>query len=93
MWRSYYEHQPVRLYLQLAELLRRAGRDGEVEIRRRDGQAFVVRPSVRETSPLDVPGIDSSLSRKAIVDMVRESRRSTDRLITPRRKTPARRRP
>lgn len=70
---------------QLAELLRRAGRDGEVEIRRRNGQAFVVRPALRETSPLDVPGVESGFSRKWIVELVRESRRSTERLLASRR--------
>ena len=66
---------------QLAELLNRASREGGVEIRRRDGQAFLVRPATRSGSPLDVPGIDAGLSRKEILDLVRESRRSTGRLL------------
>ncbi len=48
---------------------------------RRDGQAFLVRPAARSGSPLDVPGIDAGLSRKEILDLVRESRRSTGRLL------------
>src|ERR1019366_4287728 len=72
---------------QLAELLNRASREGGVEIRRRDGQAFLVRPAARSGSPLDVPGIDAGLSRKEILDLVRESRRSTGRLL-PKRRAP-----
>ena len=74
---------------QLAELLNRARREGQVEIRRRDGQTFVVRPVVASGSPLDVPGVDTGLSREEVVDLVRESRRSTERFLkgaTPRNK-------
>ena len=66
---------------QFAELLNRASREGEVEIRRRDGHVFVVRPTTRSGSPLNVPGIDAGLSRAEIIDLVRESRRSTARLL------------
>src|SRR5271157_1333667 len=66
---------------QLAELLDRARREGQVEIRRRDGQSFVVRPTEGGGSPLDVPGVETSLSREEIVALVRESRRSTERLL------------
>ena len=64
---------------QLAELLNRAKREGQVEIRRRDGQVFVVRPTASAGSPLDVPGADTNISREEIVALVRESRRSTKR--------------
>jgi prevent-host-death family protein len=67
---------------QFAELLNRASREGEVEIRRRDGRAFVVRPTTRCGSPLDVPGIDAGLSRAEILELVRASRRSTARLLS-----------
>jgi prevent-host-death family protein len=66
---------------QLAELLNRARREGQVEIRRRDGQAFVVRPATSAGSPLDVPGVGAGLSRNEIVGLVRESRRSSDRFL------------
>ena len=66
---------------QLAALLNRARREGEVEIRRRDGQVFVVRPTTRHGSPLDVPGVNAGLSREEVLDLVRESRRSTERLL------------
>ena len=70
---------------QLAELLNRARREGQVEIRRRDGQRFVVRPNRGPGSPLDVPGVDAGLSRQEIVGLVRESRRSVERLIKRKR--------
>jgi prevent-host-death family protein len=66
---------------QLAELLTRARREGQVEIRRRDGQVFVVRPATSAGSPLDVPAVPADLSCDEIVGLVRESRRSTDRLL------------
>jgi prevent-host-death family protein len=66
---------------QLAELLNRVSREGEVEIRRRDGDTFVVRSTTRRGSPLDVPAIDSGLTRTEVVGLVRESRRSTARLL------------
>jgi hypothetical protein len=67
---------------QFAELLNRASREGEVQIRRRDGQVFVVRPTTPCGSPLDVPGIEVGLSRADVLDLVRESRRSTARLLS-----------
>jgi len=66
---------------QLAELLNRARREGVVEIRRRDGQVFDVRPTARAGSPLEVPGISAGLSRREVVELVRESRRSTERFL------------
>ena len=59
---------------QLAELLNRASREGGVEIRRRDGQAFWVRPAARSDSPLDVPGIAAGLSRKPVPGFPRVGR-------------------
>ena len=64
-----------------AEVLNRARREGEVEIRRRDGQVFIVRPTASAGSPLDVPGVSTNLSRDEIVGLVRESRRSADRFL------------
>jgi len=66
---------------QLAQLLNRVRQDGQVEIRRRDGQAFIVRPAESAGSPLDVPGVDTDFSREEIVRLVRESRRSTERFV------------
>lgn len=72
-----------------AEVLRQARREGQVQIRRRDGQVFVVQPARASGSPLDVPGIDSAVTKTEIVALVRESRRSTERLL---RGSPANRR-
>lgn len=41
----------------LASLLDLARRDGAVQIRRRDGQVFLLQAVASEGSPLDVPGI------------------------------------
>ena len=71
---------------QFAEVLNRARREGEVEIRRRDGQVFIVRPTASGGSPLDVPGVSTDLSRDEIVGLVRESRRSAGRFIKPAKK-------
>ena len=60
---------------QLAALLERAGRDGAVRIRRRDGQVFVLRPEPSKGSPLDVPGLKLGLSRDEIIDLVQDGRR------------------
>jgi hypothetical protein len=59
----------------LAALLDQARRDGAVRIRRRDGQTFVLRPDVRQGSPLDVPGINLGLTDDEIVSLVQEGRR------------------
>ena len=61
---------------QLAEVLNRARREGAVEIRRRDGQVFLVRPAAGAGSPLDVPAVKTDLSRDDIIELIRESRRS-----------------
>jgi propanediol utilization protein len=66
----------------LAELLNFARQEGQVEIRRRDGQKFVVRPVKNSGSPLDVPGVDAGLSSEEIVNLVRESRRSARRFAS-----------
>jgi hypothetical protein len=59
----------------LASLLDRASKDGAVRIRRKDGQAFVLRPEQPVLSPLDVPAIAARLSRDDILDAIREGRR------------------
>jgi hypothetical protein len=59
----------------LATLLDKALREGEVLIKRRDGQVFVVRPQRRSESPLDVKGIDLNLTASEIVAFVHEGRR------------------
>jgi antitoxin Phd len=59
---------------QLASLLDMAVREGEVRIRRRDGQIFTLRPETSSRSPLDVPGIDTDLTIDEINVFIREER-------------------
>ncbi len=60
----------------LASLLEQANQEGEVKIKRKDGQVFVIRPEKKASSPFDVEGIDLGLTTSEIVDLIRESRRS-----------------
>ena len=66
----------------LALLLEQAVKEGEVKIRRKDGQTFVIRPEERTGSPLDVEGIDLGITADEIVEFIREGRR-TDYAIDP----------
>ena len=72
-----------------ADVLRQAKREGQAQIRRRDGELFLVQPALRSGSPLDVPGVESGLTARQLVNLVRASRRSTERLLSP---TPANKR-
>lgn len=58
----------------LARILEEAREGGEVRIKRRDGSEFVVRPVFSRGSPLDVPGVDTGLTREDILVAIRESR-------------------
>jgi PHD/YefM family antitoxin component YafN of YafNO toxin-antitoxin module len=58
----------------LASVLKEAAREGEVYIKRQDGQVFVIRPEPRTSSPLDVEGVDLDISTEEILAAVRESR-------------------
>jgi hypothetical protein len=60
----------------LATLLQRAVEEGEVRIRRRDGQVFVVRPERKRGSVLDVEGVDLDLTAAEIVSFIHEGRRT-----------------
>ena len=59
----------------LASVLDRAAEEGEVRVKRKDGQVFVIRPAAREDSPLNVEGIDLGLTADEIVQFVQEGRR------------------
>jgi hypothetical protein len=71
----------VRIYTfsqarqQLATVLDEASREGEVQIRRRDGRSFVVQPVVEAGSPLDVPAVSTTLTTAEILALIREGRR------------------
>jgi len=58
----------------LAAVLEQAAREGEVRIRRRDGQVFVIKPEPRKDSPLDVDGIDLDVSTEEVLRIIREGR-------------------
>ena len=59
----------------LATLLDKAAQEGEVRIKRKDGQIFVIRPEPKTDSPLDVEGIDLGLTASEIVEFIQEGRR------------------
>lgn len=58
----------------LARILDQAASEGEVLVRRKDGQVFVIKPILKKKSPLDIPGVDLGVSTSEIVEIVRESR-------------------
>ena len=58
----------------LAAVLAKAKTDGEVRIKRKDGDEFTVKLVRKKKSPLDVKGVSLGLSADDIVDDVRESR-------------------
>ena len=60
---------------QLATVLDEASREGEVQIRRRDGRSFVVQPVVEAGSPLDVPAVSTTFTTAEILALVRVGRR------------------
>ncbi len=62
----------------LASLLNQVLQEGEVRIKRRDGQVFVIKPEAERGSPFDVPGINLGMSATEIVQFVQEGRRYSD---------------
>ena len=58
----------------LSVLLERAREEGEVRIKRTDGQIFVLKPEKNKRSALDIAGIDLGVSTKEIVEFIREGR-------------------
>jgi hypothetical protein len=59
-----------------ATLLDQALQDGQVKVRRKDGQVFVIRPEEQTSSPLAVEGVELGITTAEIVAFVRESRRT-----------------
>lgn len=59
----------------LASLLEKAIREGEVRVRRKDGQIFVITPEETGGSPLDVKGIELDLTQEEIVEFIHEGRK------------------
>ncbi len=62
----------------LASLLEQAVNEGEVRIKRKDGQIFVIKPEkiTSKKSPLDVDGIDLNLTGDEIVNFIHEGRKA-----------------
>jgi hypothetical protein len=60
----------------LAAVLEQAARYGEVRIKRRDGQVFVIKPQKQTGSPLAVDGIQLNLSRDEILQSIEEGRKT-----------------
>ena len=58
----------------LATVLEQSKTEGEVRIKRKDGQEFVIKPAEKPESPLDIEGIDLKISAREIVGFVREVR-------------------
>jgi hypothetical protein len=62
----------------LSTLLDQAAEQGEVRIKRKDGQVFIVRPEPREGSPLDVEPVDLGITTDEILALIREGRERYD---------------
>ena len=77
----------------LAALLDQARREGAVEIRRRDGTTFVLRPVLCEGSPLDVPGVPTALRRGELVEIIREERAGSGSRVLETLRRPSMNRP
>jgi antitoxin Phd len=58
----------------LSALLERAREQGEVRIKRANGEVFILKPETKERSAFEVEGIDLGISTKEIVEVVREGR-------------------
>jgi len=58
----------------LATLLDTVRLEGEVRIRRKDGTVYAIRQVTLEGSPLEVKGVQTSLTADEIVEFVREGR-------------------
>ena len=62
----------------LASLLEQADQEGEVRIKRKDGQIYVIKPQPRTASPLDIEGVDIDVDTAEIVALIREGRERFD---------------
>ncbi len=58
----------------LAAVLEQAAREGEVRIKRKDGQVFVIKPEFGKDSPLDIEGVSLNISTDEVVAIIREGR-------------------
>lgn len=58
----------------LSSLLDEAESTGKVIIRRKDGRRYAVVPELSPVSPLDVPTVETSITVKEVVKLVRRQR-------------------
>lgn len=58
----------------LATVLKQAEKRGKVIIRRKDGTTFAITPQKIDSSPLDVSSIKVKITKKEIMDIIREGR-------------------
>jgi antitoxin Phd len=59
----------------LARVLDQALREGEVRIKRKDGQVFVIKNEPKRESPFEVMGINLGINATEIIQFVQEGRR------------------
>ena len=57
-----------------ASILEEANKEGVICIKKRDGQAFYLKPATPKKSPLDVEGVDLGLSSAEIIELLRKGR-------------------
>lgn len=58
-----------------ASVLDKAVQEGEVRVKRKDGQVFVIRLVTSDDSPLNVEGVDLGLTAEEILEFIQEGRR------------------
>ena len=69
-------YTPSEAQQNLALVLDKAVEEGEVRVKRKDGQVFVIRLVTSDDSPLDVEGVDWGLTTDEILGFIQEGRRS-----------------
>lgn len=70
----------------LAAVLEQAAREGEVRIKRKDGQVFVIKPEPGKDSPLDIEGLSLGISTNEIVSIIRQGRENRNYQWSKRRR-------
>jgi hypothetical protein len=60
----------------LATVLDQALKEGEVRVKRNDGQVFVIKPQPVSGSPLDIEGLELEISAGEILEAIQEGQGS-----------------
>lgn len=58
----------------LASILKTADKEGEVIIKKRNGQTYVLRQVKTKNSPFDIKGIDIQTNSEEILEIIKTSR-------------------